>query len=613
VRVVACPEKVQPPGKESTAAARSARRRPPFVSRGNTAVRPIRLAVLALFTGGALAACADQSEPLGPGDAAPPFAASFDLTPGDPIPAFVPGEVLVRFTPGAARNEIAQQNRARPKEETRLQRLWILEVAEGEELEIANNLRMNPNVEFAEPNHVYQVVPCETGDCTLPNDPNFGAKWDLHNTGYVTDAAGNVVATTGEAGADIAWLEAFEYLNNSGATYSNTVVGIIDTGIRATHQDMAGRVLAGRNYCPSFFCLIGTVNPNAWADDNGHGTHVAGIVGAAGNNGVGLSGVAWMDEIKFLAVKVCGGPLGLCNAAGITNGIIWAVDNGAHVLNLSLGGGAPSAATQNALQYALNNNVLPVCATGNDGANTVSYPAAFPECMAVASSNWSDERSSYSNGGPEVEVSAPGGDLSDSQPHSLILSSWHTGDAAYAYAAGTSMATPQVAGLAALLRASGMTSMADVRARIRETADDRGPEGFDIGHGHGRINVYRALTGMDPAIEFTISGRISVNPNANGNMQVVLYGHEAVTYALSDIQIATITLGGVPVALRQNGQPFAVWSDVDGDGTMDLVLHFGIPALRAAGAIPAGATELTLRASLDDGRRLIATTPIEVR
>jgi subtilisin family serine protease len=570
-------------------------------------VNRCRLAVLALFAGASLAACADMGEPLGPADAAAPAAGSFSLGAGDPIPEYVAGEILVRFTPGAARNEIAQQNRARPKEETRLQRLWILEVEEGEELIVANNLRMNPNVEFAEPNYVYQVVPCGTGDCTLPNDPVFGAKWDLHNTGFVTDAGGNVVAETGTAGADIAWLEAYEYLNNLGATYQNTVVGIIDTGIRASHQDMAGRVLGGRNYCPSFFCLIGTVNPNNWADDNGHGTHVAGIVGASGNNGVGLSGVAWMDEIKFLAVKVCGGPLGLCNAAGITNGIIWAVDNGAHVLNLSLGGGAPSTATQNALQYALNNNVLPVCATGNDGANTVSYPAAFPQCMAVASSNWSDERSSYSNGGPEVEVSAPGGDLSDSQPHSLILSSWHTGDAAYAYAAGTSMATPQVAGLAALLRASGMNSAAAIRERIRSTADDRGPEGFDIGHGHGRINVYRALTGMDPAIEFTISGRVSVNPQANGNMQVVLYSQQAVTYALTDIVISSITLGGVPLAQRQNGTYFATWAGGN------LVLHFNVPALRGAGALAPGTTELTLRATLNDGRRLIATTPIELR
>lgn len=390
-------------------------------------------------------------------------------------------------------------------------------------------------------------------------------------------------------------------------TYNTAVLGVIDTGIRATHQDLAGKVIAGRNYCPSLFCLIGTVNPNNWADDNGHGTHVASTAAAHGNNGLGTPGVAFMPEARFLAVKVCGGPLGLCNAAGITNGIIWAVDNGAHVLNLSLGGGAPSAATQNALQYALNNNVLPVCASGNDGAETVSYPAAFPQCMAVGSSNWSDQRSSYSNAGPEIEVAAPGGDLSDQQPHSLILAAYHTSDAAYAYLAGTSMATPQVAGLATLLRATGMTSAAEIRARIRETADDRGAPGFDNAFGHGRINVYRALTQMDPFIEFQNSHRSSLNLGANGLVQVVLYAQQAETFSLEQVQIDSIRLNGVPLARRNNGSPHATWSEGN------LVLHFSIPALRGANALHLGENTTTLSATLDDGRRLRAFTTVNVR
>lgn len=536
----------------------------------------------------------------------PPFPASLeDLD-------YVPGQILVKFTPGAARSEIAQAHRARPKEELALARVWVLEVPVGEEVVIANNLRMNPNVEFAEPNYIYSVVPCETGDCTAPNDLLFGAKWDLHNTGYVTDQFGNVVAQTGQAGADIAWLEAYEYLQNNGGVTGNAVIGVIDTGIRATHQDLAGKVIAGRNYCPSFFCLIGTVNANAWADDNGHGTHVAGIAAAHGNNGLGTPGVAYAPNIRFLAVKVCGGALGLCNAAGITNGIIWAVDNGAHVLNLSLGGGAPSTATQNALQYALNNNVLPVCASGNDGAGTVSYPAAFPQCMAVGSSNWSDQRSSYSNYGPQIEVVAPGGDLSNSQPHSLILASYFSNDTSYAYLAGTSMATPQVAGLAALLRATGLTSAADIRARIRATADDLGPQGFDNEYGDGRINVYRALTQMDPFIEMQIETRSTVNYGSNGNLQVRLLGREAQTFSLSQLTIDSIHLGSTPLARRPNGTPFAVWSDVDGDGLMDLVLHFSVPALRGNGDLTPTTTQLTLHGTLDDGRRIRGFVSVRV-
>jgi subtilisin family serine protease len=525
---------------------------------------------------------------------------------------YVPGEILVRFTPGAARSEIAQAHAANLRQELRLEHIWILDVEPGEELNIANNLLMNPNVVFAEPNHVYSVIPCETGDCTAPDDLLFGAKWDLHNTGYVTDQLGNVVTETGQAGADIAWLEAYNYLENNGGLTGSAVIGIIDTGIRATHQDLAGKVIAGRNYCPSLFCLIGTVNPNAWADDNGHGTHVAGIAAAHGNNGLGVSGVAYGADIRFLAVKVCGGPLGLCNAAGITNGIVWAVDNGAHVLNLSLGGAAPSAATQNALQYALNNNVLPVCASGNDGAGTVSFPAAFPQCMAVGSSNWSDQRASYSNYGPQIEVVAPGGDVG-AAPHSYILSSWHTGDSAYAYAAGTSMATPQVAGLAALLRANGMTSASEIRMRIRETADDLGPEGFDNEYGDGRINVYRALTEMDPFIEFEINGRPVINYSANGTLQVILYGHQAETYSLDQILPDSIRLGSTSLAVRPDGTYFATWSDVDEDGLPDLVLHFSIPALRSNGDLIIGSQQLTLRGWLDDGRQLRGFMDVIVR
>jgi thermitase len=520
---------------------------------------------------------------------------------------YVPGQIIVKFTPGAARSEIAEANRARPKEEMQAERTWILEVEPGEEVEIANNLAKNPNIEFAEPNYIYSVIPCATGDCEAPNDLQFGAKWDLHNTGYVTNTAGQVVAETGVKGADIAWLEAYEYLRNSGITPATAVLGVIDTGIRANHQDLAGKVLAGRNFCPSFLCLVGTVNAANWADDNGHGTHVAGIAAAHGNNTHGTPGVAFVPEAKLLAIKVCGGPLGLCNAAGISNGITWAVNNGAHVLNLSLGGGAPSVATQTALQFALANNVLPICASGNDGAEAVSYPAAFPECMAVASSNWSDERASYSNAGPEIEVAAPGGDVGNA-PHSYILASYHSNDTSYAYLAGTSMATPQVAGLATLLRASGMTNMADVRARIRGTADDIAAEGFDNATGHGRINVYRALTQMDPFIEFQNSHRASVNLASNGMLQVVLAAQDGETFSLDQIQIGSILLNGVSLANRSNGTPFVSWNEAG-----DLVLHFSVPRLRGANALKLGENLTTLSATLDDGRRLRAFTTVNVR
>lgn len=207
-------------------------------------------------------------------------------------------------------------------------------------------------------------------------------------------------------------------------------------------------------------------------------------------------------------------------------------------------------------------------------------------------------------------MTAPGGDVGEA-PHSYILSSWYTNDTAYAYAAGTSMATPQVAGLAALLRATGMTSAAEIRARIRATADDLGPAGFDNEYGDGRINVYRALTDMDPFIEVHITTRSTVNLNANGTMQVRLLGNEGETFSLSQLNIESLYLGNTPLARRQNGTPHAVWTG-SGGNLPDLVLHFSVPALRNNGDLTAGTTQLVLYGTLDDGRGIRAFVDLTV-
>ncbi|NIP81614.1 MAG: S8 family serine peptidase, partial [Gemmatimonadetes bacterium] len=131
-----------------------------------------------------------------------------------------------------------------------------------------------------------------------------------------------------------------------------------------------------------------------------------------------------------------------CPLSAIADGIVWAVDNGADVLNLSLGGSSGSAAEQTALQYARSNGVLPFCAAGN-ASGPVSYPAAFPECVAVSATDWGDELASYSNFGPQVELSAPGGDGENADGFSYILSSYNESSTSYAFVAGTSQASPQ--------------------------------------------------------------------------------------------------------------------------------------------------------------------------
>jgi hypothetical protein len=144
---------------------------------------------------------------------------------------------------------------------------------------------------------------------------------------------------------------------------------------------------------------------------------------------------------------------------------------------------------------------------------------------------------------------------------------------------------PQVAGLATLLRATGTNDAAEIRARIRATADDRGTPGFDTAFGDGRINVYRALTQQDPFIAFENRHRGTVDLGANGTLRVVLYGQPAETYSLEQIRLDTVRQGNTQLATRPNGSLFATWNDVDGDGCTDLVLHFAISDLREVGEL----------------------------
>lgn len=464
---------------------------------------------IALFAAVALAvtACHDAGEPFGPTDADLTSAAISPQAGAD----FVPGRLLVRFKAGANAAQIAAAHGVSIERESVL-RIQLLKVPEGQEWVLLNALSRNPNVEFVEPDYLYTFgEPCPTGTCIVPNDPFFGYKWDLHNDGTINTSTGDHLANTGKVDADIDWLEAYDHLGTG--FNGSAVIAILDSGIRKTHQDLAGKFIGEWD----FFA-----NKADAADDYGHGTHVAGIAAGIGNDGKGVGGVAWNSNVKILSAKVCGysgrGPFQSygCPSSGTAEAITWAVNNGANVINLSLGGSVGSAAQQSALQNALANNVLAFCASGNDNGK-VSYPAAFPECVAVGATNWSDGRASYSNFGPEVEISAPGGDGENANGYSYVLSSYYDNDASYAFMAGTSMATPQAAGLAALLYALGMTSATEVRALLKSTADDLGAAGWDSSFGDGRINAFRAVSAasggggdpppanVPPAASFTYS------------------------------------------------------------------------------------------------------------
>jgi type VII secretion-associated serine protease mycosin len=253
-------------------------------------------------------------------------------------------------------------------------------------------------------------------------------------------------------------------------------VAVVDTGVRATHEDLAGAVLQGVD-------LVGTGDGRS--DPNGHGTHVAGIIAARANNRRGIAGGA--PRVQVLPVRVLDANGG-GSSSTVAEGIIWAADHGARVINVSLGGSTASQGTRTAIQYALSKGALVLAAAGNNAqvGNAPSYPAAFPEAVAVGAIQQDQQRAPYSNHAPYVDVVAPG---------TNILSTWHENNSSYVYASGTSMATPYVAAEAALVASVGASlTPATVRSCIEGTVRDLGKKGNDPDYGHGLIDPRAAAS-----------------------------------------------------------------------------------------------------------------------
>jgi thermitase len=251
-------------------------------------------------------------------------------------------------------------------------------------------------------------------------------------------------------------------------------IAVIDTGIDTNHPDLVGHIDTANAKCFGLLCFF-----TGYEDDNGHGTHTAGTAGAAANNGAGIAGVAF--NTKIMPIKVCNAA-GSCQTSDIVSGINWARTHGAKVISMSLGGGG-TATLQTAVTNAYNAGLVVVAAAGNDGNSTVNYPAGYAEVISVAATDSNDARASFSNMNSDVELAAPGVN---------VLATYNNGG--YTTMSGTSMATPHVAGLAALLFGQNPTwSNVTVRNRMNSCSDDLGAGGRDNSFGNGRINLGRAL------------------------------------------------------------------------------------------------------------------------
>jgi len=362
----------------------------------------------------------------------------------DPTPDsdFSSQQILVKFKSDVTLPEAAQIHRqlgGQVKEAIPGLGVQVVSVPKGQEMAKAKAYAANARVAYAEPDFVAEAL-------GSPDDPGFGSQWGM----VKIQAPQAWDVTTGSPGVNVA---------------------ILDTGVDLDHPDLANKITSNINFSSS----------NTTDDVCGHGTHVAGIAAAMTNNGIGVAGLGYGSSIMNVKVLDDNGSGAYSRVAA---GIIWAVDNGAEVINMSLGGSSPSSALEDAVDYAWSKGVVVVAAAGNSGSSAPSYPAYYSNCIAVAAADVNDALASWSNYGNWVDVAAPG------------LSIYSTlKDGGYGYKSGTSMASPYVAGLAALV----FTTVSDpngnhnlnyeVRSRIEAACDDINVSGI----GSGRINAYRAV------------------------------------------------------------------------------------------------------------------------
>jgi serine protease len=306
-----------------------------------------------------------------------------------------------------------------------------------------------------------------------PNDSYFaGYQWHYHPMGYVVPGVGGIdmISAWGISGVGF----------NAG---SGVNVAICDTGVDESLDDLAGV------YFANGWDFIN--NDNDPYDDEGHGSHVCGTIAQTTNNSYGCAGMAGGATIIPVKVLDSGGS-GSWDV--IAEGIEWATDQGADIINLSLGGTYDAQVVEDAVNYAYNNGVLVVCAKGNDGRRKAFFPSDYANAFAVAATHSGGLRASYSNYNDATDITAPGGDTNDRDGDGYIDGVLQqTMDGWYFYY-GTSMATPHVVGLAALIWEQNPTFTNDqVRSRIETTAVDLGKAGKDKYYGWGLIDPVAAL------------------------------------------------------------------------------------------------------------------------
>lgn len=485
-------------------------------------------------------------------------AISEEFVDGAPV---VANEVIVKFRPNAALGAIAEVEQGEDIDATEAigdGRAMLFHSRSRDTAALLRSLRRRPDVEYVEPNFFAQAA-------LVPNDPHFGSLWAMQNTGQTVNNH------TGTPGADIKATLAWDVTIGSAAN----VVTVVDSGIDYKHPDLAANIwTAPRRFkvrighmtvwCPAgshgFNALTNTCDP---MDDNNHGTHVSGTIGAVGNDGVGIVGVNWTASImgsKFLDAGGNG------TAANAINAIEFAIqarqelgpDANVRVLSNSWVLTGPSQALLDEINKADLNEMLFVVAAGNNASNndtTPLYPQSYatPNMITVAATTQVDSLAGFSNYGPmTVHLGAPGFDIVSTIRNGL-----------YAFENGTSMAAPHVAGTAALMLAvNGALTVADLKAGILNNVDPLSDLAGRTVTG-GRLNANRAVRSV---VSFTISAlptSLSVKRNSSGTYSVQVGALDGFADPV------LLSVAGLPANCSATFVPPAV----TGSGTSELTIQ----------------------------------------
>jgi len=353
---------------------------------------------------------------------------------------------------------------------------FVVKVPLNAEDKFISSISNNPNVSYVERDSIMTAL-------YIPNDEFYPLQWGLQRIGM-----------------ESAW-------EPNPSLGLGIIVAVVDTGIYDNHPDFAGtNILTNSDW--DFVDNDDDTRPtrNCGNSAEYHGTFVAGIIGATKNNTIGVAGIGPFDILPVRVLNHCGSG----SSSAVANGILWAKNHGASVINLSLGSSVPSTTILNAVNAAHVDGVVLVAASGNDGNTDVLYPAGFVNVISVGATTTSNNRASYSQYGPTLELVAPGGSSgacsSSGTPYIVSTGVGKSGSSTYftyLCGTGTSFAAPHVSGVAGLVKAANpLATNEEIRLHLQQTSQDLGPCGYDVEFGHGLVRADTALNVSINSVNF---------------------------------------------------------------------------------------------------------------